>query len=210
MPRNSRQPARPHSSSFIFLAISLPIPFHPFFLETKKLPSPKGRELRFVFPPNFICPSPDIPLKVLSNPDPVSGASGKAYYRSARLTQKCTSAPYPCPLSLSGLAWPLSECLLFSSSLCCEYCSTGGGKCQGLFTLNKNPLAAERIKKMAFLRTPFSYFIDYLLPFTFSRMPAICFARRKRLSTSAHSSTVWFLAPSTPTAQRVGTPMAVV
>lgn len=44
MPRNSRQPARPHSSSFSFLAISLPIPFHPFFLEIKKLPSPKGRE----------------------------------------------------------------------------------------------------------------------------------------------------------------------
>jgi glutamate carboxypeptidase len=39
---------------------------------------------------------------------------------------------------------------------------------------------------------------------------AICFARRKRLSTSAHSSTVWFLAPSTPTAQSVGTSMAVV
>lgn len=163
-----------------------------------------------MIPPKFIYPSPDIPLRVPSNPCSVSGAPGKTYSRSARQTRKCTSPPYPHPLPLSGLAWPLSECLLFSSSLCCEYCSTGGGKCQGLFTLGKNPLAAERIKKMAFLRTPFSYFIDYLLPFTFSRMPAICFARRKRLSTSAHSSTVWFLAPSTPTAQRVGTPMAVV
>ena len=130
MPRNSRQPARPHSSSFSFLAISLPIPFHPFFFEIKKLPSLRDESLSFVFPPNFIRPSPDIPLKVLSNPDPVSGAPGKAYCYSACLTQKCTSAPYPCPLPLSGLAWPSSECLLFSSSFCCEYCSTGDRKCQ--------------------------------------------------------------------------------
>lgn len=113
MPRNSRQPARPHSSSFSFLAISLPIPSHPFFFEIKKLPSLRDESLRFVFPPNFIRPSPNIPLKVLSNPDPVSGAPGKAYCCSARLTQKCTSAPYPCPLPLSGLALLSSDAYFF-------------------------------------------------------------------------------------------------
>ena len=88
------------------------------FLKSKSSRPLRDESLSFVFPPNFICPSPDIPLKVLSNPDPVSGAPGKAYCCSARLTQKCTSAPYPCPLPLSGLAWPSSECLLFSSSFC--------------------------------------------------------------------------------------------
>ena len=78
MPRNNRHPARPHSSSFSFLAISLPIPFHPFF-HNKKLPSLRDESHSFVFPPNFICLSPDIPLKVLSNPDSVSGVPGKIY-----------------------------------------------------------------------------------------------------------------------------------
>lgn len=138
MPRNSRQPARPHSSSFSFLAISLPILFILSFLKSKSSRPLRDESLSFVFPPNFIRPSPDIPLKVLSNPDSVSGVPGKTYYSSACLTQKCTSAPYPCPLSLSGLAWPSSECLLFSSSFCCKYFITRYGKCQGEFLLSGN------------------------------------------------------------------------
>ena len=69
-----------------------------------------------MIPPKFIYPSPDIPLRVPSNPCSVSGAPGKTYSHSARQTRKCTSPPYPHPLPLSGLAWPSSVWLLFSSS----------------------------------------------------------------------------------------------
>lgn len=130
MPRNSRQPARPHSSSFSFLAISLPIPFHPFFFEIKKLPSLRDESLRFVFPPNFIRPSPDIPLKVLSNPDPVSGVPGRTYYHFS----PSNSEMHFSFLSISALTirtrFAVFRRLLFSSSFRCVYFTTIRNACQ--------------------------------------------------------------------------------
>ena len=102
-----------------------------FLFEKSKSSRPLRDESHsFVFQPNFIYLSLSIPLQVLSNPDSISGAPGKTYSLSACQTQKCTSASYPYPLSLSGLALLSSECLLFPSSFRCEYFTTIWNVCQ--------------------------------------------------------------------------------
>ena len=76
----SRQLATPHFKSFSSFAISLPIFVILSFRKSKSSRPIRDESHSFVFPPNFIYLSPSIPLQVLTNPDSVSGAPGKAYY----------------------------------------------------------------------------------------------------------------------------------
>lgn len=70
-----------------------------------------------MIPPNFVHMSPHtphrVPGKILYTLTLYREYPGRSTARSIRRTQKCTSAPYPYPLALSGLALPYSDCLLF-------------------------------------------------------------------------------------------------
>ena len=78
-----------------------------------------------MIPPNFMHMSPHtphrVPGKILYTLTLYREYPGRSTARSIRRTQKCTSAPYPYPLALSGLALPYSDCLLFSPLLYHQY-----------------------------------------------------------------------------------------
>lgn len=63
-----------------------------------------------MIPPNFVHMSPHtphrVPGKILYTLTLYREYPGRSTARSIRRTQKCTSAPYPYPLALSGLALP--------------------------------------------------------------------------------------------------------
>ena len=101
-----------------------------FLCQTKSSRPIRDESHSFVFPPNFIYPSPDIPSEVLSNPGPVSGAPGKTYC--------CFNLPnsemHFSFLSISALTirtrFAVFRRLLFSSSFRCVYFTTIRNACQ--------------------------------------------------------------------------------
>ena len=91
-----------------------------------------------------------------SVPSAVSGRpAGPTFFNPA--AQKCTSPSYPYPLPLSGLAWPSSECLLFSSSPVMKICPRAGSARDMVDTGPSGPVPILLLKVLRFLRIEFLY-----------------------------------------------------
>lgn len=105
MPRNRRQPARPHFISFSSFAISCPI----FLILSLKIHKKNFRPLRdesyaSCFHPNSYIRHRIYLKRFQQTPALYRELPGRPTVLSARLTQKRTSSSSPCPLALSGLA----------------------------------------------------------------------------------------------------------
>ena len=139
MPMKSRQPARPHFNSSSSFAISLPILPHPFFAKQKALVPEGTRAAASCFHPiSYTCHQVYL-KRFYQTLTLYREFPGRPTIASACQTQKCTSASYPCPLSLSGLALLSSDCLLFPSSFRYVYFITISKRCQVLFSLYEFP-----------------------------------------------------------------------